>query len=66
MYYRQNVVYYGKLYGDGKRFIQRYEMMELTEKAEKLVKTVKELWTEKDENLAELLETDTSNSPAFL
>ena len=47
-YYRQNVVYYGKLYGDGKRFIQNYETMELTEKAEKLFKTVKELWTEKD------------------
>ena len=65
-YYRQNVIYYGKLYGNGKKYLQRYEMMELTEKAEKLVKTVKELWTEKDENLAELLETDTSNSPAFL
>lgn len=28
-----------------KKYLQRYEMMELTEKAEKLVKTVKELWT---------------------
>ena len=44
-YYRQNVIYYGKLYGNGKKYLQRYEMMELTEKAEKLVKTVKELWT---------------------
>ena len=43
-YYRQNVVYYGKLYGDGKKFIQKYETMELTEKAEKLFKTVEGLW----------------------
>jgi RimJ/RimL family protein N-acetyltransferase len=44
-YYRQNVVYYGKLYGDGKKFIQKCETMELTEKAEELFKTVKKLWT---------------------
>ncbi len=43
-YYRQNVIYYGKLYGEGRRYLQKYENMELTEKAEKLVKTVEELW----------------------
>ncbi len=44
-YYRQNVVYYGKLYGEGKKHLQKCETMELTEKAEKLVKTVRDLWT---------------------
>lgn len=43
-YFRQNMIYYGKLYGDGKRHIQKWENMELTEKAEKLVKIIKELW----------------------
>lgn len=43
-YYRQNVIYYGKLYGDGKKYLQNLETMKLTEKAEKLVKSVKELW----------------------
>lgn len=46
-YYRQNVIYYGKLYGDGKKHLQKCETMELTEKAAKLVETVKELWTGK-------------------
>lgn len=44
-YYRQNVIYYGKLYGDAKEHLQKYEAMELTEQAEKLVKVVQELWT---------------------
>ncbi len=44
-YYRQNVVYYCKLYGDGKKYLQKCDTMVLTEKAEKLVKVVKELWT---------------------
>jgi ribosomal protein S2 len=44
-YYRQNVIYYGKLYGDGKKHLQKCGTLELTEKAEKLVKTVEELWT---------------------
>ena len=43
-YYRQNVIYYGKLYGDGKKYIQDYDTMELTENAGKLVNTIKELW----------------------
>ncbi len=43
-YYRQNVIYYGKLYGDGKKHLQKCETMELTDKAVKLVETVKELW----------------------
>ena len=44
-FYRQNVIYYGKLYGDGKKYLQKWETMELTEKAEELVKTIKEFWT---------------------
>ncbi len=43
-YYRQNVIYYGKLFGEGKKHIQKFDTMELTEKAEKLANTVKELW----------------------
>lgn len=43
-YYRQNVIYYGKLYGKGKKHLQKCESMELTERAEKLVNCVKELW----------------------
>lgn len=43
-YYRQNVIYYGKLYGDGAKHLQEWESMELTEKAEKLVNIIKELW----------------------
>jgi hypothetical protein len=43
-YYRQNVIYYGKHFGEGKKHIQKFDTMELTEKAEKLVNTVKELW----------------------
>jgi hypothetical protein len=43
-YYRQNVIYYGKLYGEAKEHLQKCETLELTDQAEKLVKTVKELW----------------------
>ncbi|MFC1717568.1 hypothetical protein ACFL6S_28160 [Candidatus Poribacteria bacterium] len=45
-YYRQNVIWYGKLYGDGIKHLQEWGSMELTEKAEKLVKVVKELWND--------------------
>jgi hypothetical protein len=43
-YFRQNVIWYGKLYGDGKRYLQDWGTMELTESAGKLVKAVQELW----------------------
>jgi hypothetical protein len=43
-YFRQNVIWYGKLYGDGKRCLQDWGTMELTESAGKLVKAVQELW----------------------
>ncbi len=43
-YYRQNVIYYGKLYGDGKKYLQDCDTMELTENAGRLVNTIKELW----------------------
>lgn len=45
-YFRQSMIYYGKLYDDSKKHLQKWETMELTEKAEKLVKTVKELWAD--------------------
>ena len=45
-YFRQNMIYYGKLYGEGKKHLQKWETMVLTEKAEKLVKTIKELWAD--------------------
>ncbi len=51
MYFRTNgrdTLYYEKLYGDGKRFIQKCETMELTEKAEKLFKTIKNYGVKKD------------------
>jgi len=51
VYFRTNgrdTLYYEKLYGDGKRFIQKCETMELTEKAEKLFKTVKNYGVKKD------------------
>lgn len=44
-YYRQNVIYYGKLYGEGKKHLQKCETMELTDQAEILIKIVRELWT---------------------
>jgi len=37
---------YGKLYGDAVKKVQNWNDMILTERAEKLVKTVKELWTD--------------------
>jgi hypothetical protein len=45
-YFRQNVIWYGKLYGDGKRHLQDWRTMELTESAGKLVKAVQELWAD--------------------
>lgn len=45
LYYRQNVIYYGKLYGDSTKYLQKCETMELTDQAKKLVEAVKELWT---------------------
>ncbi len=45
-YFRQNMIYYGKLYGDGLKHRQKWETMELTEKAGTLIKTVKELWAD--------------------
>lgn len=46
-YYRQNVIYYSKLYNDGLKYLQDFETMKLTPSAQKLVDTVKELWLEK-------------------
>lgn len=43
-YYRQNVIWYSKLYNQGLKHLQSWESMVLTEKAAKLVTTVKELW----------------------
>lgn len=45
-YYRQNVIYYGKLYGEGKKHLQRWDNMQLTENSEKLAKIVRELWAD--------------------
>lgn len=47
-FYRQNVVYYGKLYGEGKKYLQNCDAMELTENARKLVNVVEGLWTNQD------------------
>ena len=43
-YYRQNVIYYGKLYGDGKKHLQKWDTVYLTENSEKMAKVVRELW----------------------
>lgn len=45
-YYRQTVIWYGKLYGDGARHLQDWGTMELTENAEKLVTVVREFWAD--------------------
>ena len=45
-YYRQSVIYYGKLYGDGKKHLQKWDTMHLTENSEKLAKIVRELWAD--------------------
>jgi hypothetical protein len=45
-YFRQTVIWYGKLYGDGNRHLQDWGTMELTESAGKLVKAVQELWAD--------------------
>lgn len=45
-YYRQNVIYYGKLYGDGKKHLQKWDTMQLTENSEKLAKIVREIWAD--------------------
>ncbi|ROS00178.1 hypothetical protein EDC56_2815 [Sinobacterium caligoides] len=42
-YYRQNVAYYSKLYGDGAKHVQPDETMVLTPKTEKLFRLLKEL-----------------------
>lgn len=45
-YYRQNVIWYSKLYGEGNLFKQNMDDMKLTDSARKLVESVKELWTQ--------------------
>ncbi|NOR48459.1 MAG: hypothetical protein GQ533_10530 [Methanosarcinaceae archaeon] len=45
-YYRQNLVYYSKLYGESVLHLQKWESMELTESARKLAKTINELWAD--------------------
>jgi len=44
-YYRQNVIWYSKLYGEGNIFKQSMDDMKLTDSARKLVESVKELWS---------------------
>lgn len=44
-YYRQNVIYYAKLYGDGKKYSQNFSDMQLTDSAKKIVNVIEELWT---------------------
>ncbi|MBS1643629.1 MAG: hypothetical protein JST36_01195 [Bacteroidetes bacterium] len=43
-YYRQNVIYYSKLYNGGLNYLQNWEGMKLTDSAKKLVDTIKDLW----------------------
>jgi hypothetical protein len=43
-YYRENAIWYGKFYGDGKKHCQSFDSMELTSKAKELTETVKKLW----------------------
>jgi len=45
-YYRQNVLYYSKMYNEGLKYIQNWDDMKLTESAKKLVDTVKDLWNQ--------------------
>ena len=45
-YYRQNVVYYGKLYESGRKHLQNWKSMQLTEEAQKLAETICELWSD--------------------
>ncbi len=44
-YYRQNVIWYSKLYNEGLKYMQNWDDMKLTESASKLVEVTKELWT---------------------
>ena len=41
-YYRHTLIHYAKLYGPGKRHLQNWDSMQLTDKAAKLVNVVKE------------------------
>jgi len=43
-YYRQNVIYYGKLYGQGMKLMQPFDTMQLAPMAEELVKVIKKWW----------------------
>jgi hypothetical protein len=43
-YYRQNVIWYGKLYGDGSQHQQRWDEMKLTPAARRVMEAVHELW----------------------
>ena len=46
-YYRHTLIHYAKLYEEGKKHLQNWESMDLTERAGKLVRTVTDLWKEK-------------------
>jgi len=43
-YYRQNVIYYGKLYNEGLKHMQSWDSMMLTDDCKKIANAVKEVW----------------------
>ncbi len=43
-YYRANVIWYGKVYGNAAKHVQKWGSMKLTEKSQRLVNVVRELW----------------------
>lgn len=45
-YYRANVIWYSKVYGEASKHVQTWESMKLTKKAQRLVNVVRELWEE--------------------
>lgn len=47
-YYRQNVIWYGKFYGDAGRHRQRWDQMKLTPAAAKVMGVVRGLWDKKE------------------
>ncbi len=43
-YYRHTLIHYAKLYGEGRKHLQQWDSMQLTEKAARVVNAVRGLW----------------------
>jgi hypothetical protein len=47
-FYRHTLIHYAKLYEDGKKYLQNWESMHLTDKASRLLKLVKKSWEQEE------------------